>query len=96
MLNARRNFLNSGFYEPIANSVTSKIQTLTAKQKAPVIIDVGCGEGYYTRKIADNIVGSHCVGADISKMPQEWRVLVARILNIVLRQPHICLLNLKV
>ncbi len=67
MLNARRNFLNSGFYEPIANSVTSKIQTLTAKQKAPVIIDVGCGEGYYTRKIADNIVGSHCVGADISK-----------------------------
>lgn len=40
MLNARRNFLNSGFYEPIANSVTSKIQTLTAKQKAPVIIEM--------------------------------------------------------
>lgn len=67
MLNARRNFLNSGLYEPIAKSVTDKIQTLTAEKTSPLIIDVGCGEGYYTRKIADSVAGSLCVGADISK-----------------------------
>lgn len=67
MLKARRSFLNSGLYEPIAKSVTDKIKTLTLDNPAPVIVDVGCGEGYYTRKIADNVSGSACVGADISK-----------------------------
>lgn len=67
MLNARRAFLNSGLYEPIAKSVTDKIRELSADMAFPVIIDVGCGEGYYTRKIADSVPDSACVGADISK-----------------------------
>lgn len=67
MLNARRIFLNSGLYEPIAKSVTDKLQALTADKASPVIVDVGCGEGYYTRKIADSVLGSCCVGVDISK-----------------------------
>lgn len=67
MLNARRDFLNSGLYEPIANSVTEKIKELLIGKAFPVIIDIGCGEGYYTRKIADSIPDSICAGADISK-----------------------------
>lgn len=65
MLNARRIFLNSGLYEPIAKSVTDKVKALAVE--SPTIIDVGCGEGYYTRKIADSVSGSCCVGVDISK-----------------------------
>lgn len=67
MLNARRNFLNSGLYEPITKSVTDKIKELLADKTSPVIIDIGCGEGYYTRKIADSIPNSACAGVDISK-----------------------------
>lgn len=67
MLNARREFLNSGLYEPIAEKVTAKICELLSGMVSPVILDVGCGEGYYTRKIKDSIYGAICAGVDISK-----------------------------
>lgn len=67
MLNARREFLNSGLYEPIAEKVTAKIRELLGGTAVPVILDIGCGEGYYTRKIKDSIQGALCAGVDISK-----------------------------
>ena len=58
---ARRAFLEAGFYTPI-------VQTLCylAKDCRGPVLDVGCGEGYYSTRLA-NALGSDLVGLDISK-----------------------------
>lgn len=63
MLAARRSFLGKGFYEPIRNAVTDRIRYYT---KNPVLVDIGCGEGYYTAAF-EKICGAKCIGIDIAK-----------------------------
>ncbi|MGM9668825.1 MAG: putative RNA methyltransferase [Faecousia sp.] len=58
---ARRAFLDSGFYAPIAEAVCQ-----AAKDCTGPVIDVGCGEGYYGAKVAEHIHGE-LLGVDISK-----------------------------
>ncbi len=60
---ARRQFLDGGFYEPIAEAVC-KLALETGCQGP--ILDVGCGEGYYSAVLA-NALQSELVGLDISK-----------------------------
>lgn len=67
MLTARRNFLNSGIYKPICNSVTSKTAELLKDTPNPQIVDIGCGEGYYTTAIKGSVSDAGCMGIDISK-----------------------------
>ena len=33
----------------------------------PIIVDAGCGEGYYTARLADTLPNAHITGFDISK-----------------------------
>jgi 23S rRNA (guanine745-N1)-methyltransferase len=79
MLDARKSFLNKGYYKPLARSVTSliikfkkKSHTIPQEGKLPfcvrrdikelssrrsadfIILDAGCGEGYYTDYISRN------------------------------------------
>lgn len=65
MLMARREFLNSGCYQTICSDIILNIQKY-CPQKEPVILDVGCGEGYYTDQIQKECQAV-CIGADISK-----------------------------
>lgn len=65
MLNARRRFLNSGKYLPICKSVSEALKKYSCAPE-PVVIDVGCGEGYYTSLIKKNCCGVYA-GVDISK-----------------------------
>lgn len=58
---ARREFLNSGFYQPLQQAVVELIQQLEVKN----LLDIGCGEGYYTS--AMQAVVEQCVGVDIAK-----------------------------
>ena len=60
---SRRAFLEAGFYAPILNALIE-----TAKELAITgpILDVGCGEGYYSAQLADAL-GAELVGFDISK-----------------------------
>ena len=51
MVLARREFLSRGFYEPLANRVSSICNDLC--KMGAKILDIGCGEGYYTSAIAD-------------------------------------------
>lgn len=60
---ARRRFLDGGFYEPLAQALCDLAQE--AGCKGP-ILDVGCGEGYYSARLAEHI-GAELVGIDISK-----------------------------
>lgn len=60
---ARSDFLNTGLYEPIADA----LRALLAKYLSPdaLVIDAGCGEGYYSERIAAD--GYSLAGFDLSK-----------------------------
>ena len=60
---ARRAFLEAGFYAPIAETL---IETAKKYGVAGQILDIGCGEGYYTSQLADAL-GLQLTGLDISK-----------------------------
>lgn len=65
MLTARRAFLNREHYAQICNDVTSAIDKYS--NCCGTIIDIGCGEGYYTSKFAQKYPYTAVIGADISK-----------------------------
>jgi 23S rRNA (guanine745-N1)-methyltransferase len=52
MMIARREFLEAGFYEPMAKAVAMMIDANITKGQGMQFLDLGCGEGYYSRKIA--------------------------------------------
>lgn len=60
---SRRTFLESGFYRPILDAL---IETARELNVHGPILDVGCGEGYYSSRLADAL-GAELVGLDISK-----------------------------
>ncbi len=47
MMQARREFLEAEHYEPLTNAVVMLVDANPPKQ----LLDLGCGEGYYSRKI---------------------------------------------
>ena len=60
---ARRAFLEAGFYAPIAETL---IQTAKKYGVTGQVLDIGCGEGYYSAQLADAL-GLSLTGLDISK-----------------------------
>lgn len=64
MVIARRNFLSTGHYAPLAERFAN-----LAKQQHPANwLDVGCGEGYYTQKIAESLLlNTQAYALDISR-----------------------------
>ena len=60
---SRRAFLEAGYYAPIAGALIDTAKELGAS--GPVL-DVGCGEGYYSSRLA-GALGAELVGLDISK-----------------------------
>ena len=60
---ARREFLEAGYYAPIADTLVETAKRLGISGQ---ILDVGCGEGYYSARLAD-AVGAQLTGLDISK-----------------------------
>jgi len=52
MMAARREFLEAGFYEPMAKTVAMMINANRIIGQNMRLLDLGCGEGYYSRKIA--------------------------------------------
>lgn len=64
MVRARRDFLSKGYYEPLAEALCQTVKdALPEKSK---VVDVGCGEGYYTSIVSDNC-DCEISGIDISK-----------------------------
>ena len=62
-LQARFNFLNKGYYEYILEKVNSIISEYNGK----TLLDIGCGEGYYTHNIKNNNKFFDVYGFDIAK-----------------------------
>lgn len=71
MAAARRDFLNRGYYEPLSDALNEACLSCIGKKKSPVILDSGCGEGYYTARLAEFLLNSgkkpEILGIDISK-----------------------------
>ncbi len=63
LVRARRAFLSGEYYKPFSDAVLSAVSGYTAKG---TIIDAGCGEGYYSIKIA-GLPGCRVLGIDLSK-----------------------------
>lgn len=63
MIIARETLLNSGLYQPISD----KLNELVAEHTATIILDAGCGEGYYTQRLSTHLPHAAIAGLDISK-----------------------------
>jgi len=64
MMQARREFLEAGYYEPMAKAVAMMVNA----HQPTHLLDLGCGEGYYSRKLeayCSNAMMLH--GVDIAK-----------------------------
>ena len=72
MVVARRRFLEAGFYKPFRDRICSLISDELRDKVSPLLVDAGCGEGYYTdavRCAAEEVCRSPVVcGFDISKL----------------------------
>ncbi|HBU89165.1 methyltransferase domain-containing protein [Acinetobacter oleivorans] len=60
-VDARRAFLQGGYYQPLQHAVVALLKQLDVK----TVLDIGCGEGYYTSAMQQ--VVEQCVGVDIAK-----------------------------
>lgn len=69
MTAARSAFLNKGYYEFLRNALCDIALTYT--RHAPAVLDVGCGDGYYTSAIWSILANAgkepRMAGIDISK-----------------------------
>ncbi len=69
MAAARRDFLSKEYYRPLLNTLSSQILALSGD--SPDILDMGCGEGYYTGGIYETLAQAgkapRMAGIDISK-----------------------------
>ena len=63
MMQARRDFLNADWYAPLAQAVTATLSEL----RPDTILDLGCGEGYYSGHIKQALFAAQIFGVDISK-----------------------------
>lgn len=68
MVAARTRFLEKGHYLPFLSALCAKVSHQTQLRDAPKVLDMGCGEGYYTAAIAAALPSSaEVIGLDISK-----------------------------
>ena len=76
MVAARRAFLDAGYYQPLATQLATRLEAELDKRS--LLVDAGCGEGYYTRQLSSHLSTHHkppprLIGFDISK----WAVQAA-------------------
>lgn len=64
MARSRRDFLNKGYYEPLASAVTECLRRYSSDGDS--VLDICCGEGYYTAYAAGRLKRDY-YGFDLSK-----------------------------
>lgn len=69
MVLSRTNFLEGGYYAPLKDALCLAIKKEVQNNTSSVILDAGCGQGYYTSRIADALsdTKAHIIGVDLSK-----------------------------
>jgi len=66
MMQARRAFLDEGHYQPLRKAICGLLEA----QRPESLLDIGCGEGYYTSGFAEVVAntGGRTSGLDVSKV----------------------------
>jgi len=83
MIQARRQFLDSGAYAPLGQALAEAVAELCGQRGELAILDAGCGEGYYLNTVCTNLLNARpelaltATGLDISK----WAVRTTRSRN---------------
>lgn len=73
MITGRRDFFDAGHYQPLADGVADIITSYLPQRGERVVVDAGCGEGYYLRRLRHLLAesgqdaGTVLCGMDISK-----------------------------
>lgn len=68
MLQARHAFLAAGYYDPLVDVLRQLIGQNTDFNQSNNLLDLGCGEGFYCRRLAQDYQNKiHFHGVDISK-----------------------------
>ncbi len=67
MVKARTEFLDKGYYLPLALRIAQKAGKAISEISSPIVIDSGCGEGFYTCVYANELEKAKVFGIDISK-----------------------------
>lgn len=62
MMQARRAFLDAGHYQPLRDAVCDILRAAAPD----TVLDIGCGEGYYTHAFAD--IAAQTWGLDVAKV----------------------------
>lgn len=97
MVDARFDFLKKGYFDALINQISQTIQSKNTPNN--LILDAGCGPGYYLKKISN---APH-IGIDISKdaiktaakFDKNGTYIVASIFDIPLKENSVdCILNI--
>ncbi|POT59301.1 23S rRNA (guanine(745)-N(1))-methyltransferase [Citrobacter amalonaticus] len=67
MMQARRAFLDAGHYQPLRDAIVNCLKERLTED-AVSVLDIGCGEGYYTHAFADVLQGVTAFGLDVAKV----------------------------
>ena len=67
MIGARTAFLDRDYYRPLAEKAAAILQMQLSGTDTPMLIDSGCGEGYYTCIYAEHLPHAQIYGIDLSK-----------------------------
>ncbi len=65
MVESRKNFLNAGYYAPLCHAITDIVRRHRSADM--VILDAGCGEGYYTEAAKLAAETDRVYGIDVSR-----------------------------
>lgn len=68
MIQARRRFLDQGHYQPLRQQICELLNNYLSKPQS-AILDIGCGEGYYTSAIASTMADKQgqIYGLDVAR-----------------------------
>lgn len=64
---ARRRFLERGFYAPLAEELGALLAAHGVGKENELILDAGCGEGYYSRILKKHFPSAAVYGVDLAK-----------------------------
>lgn len=68
MIDSRREFLSGGWYAPFSQELNRLVLRAVCGLNNPVVLDAGCGEGYYTGRLKQDLPkNAELAGFDISK-----------------------------
>ena len=70
LFQSRARVFADGFYAHVADALADAVKRHTAAREAtpsPLVLDVGCGEGYYARALAARLPAATVAGVDLSR-----------------------------